>query len=130
MTRMHTFKQQQWEALNRSTGKFSASSAFAKLSSDLGKNSERSLSIDEEEEEDDDTSLHECKHLKVDENLCKRCGTTVPFFGSVCDTKSIKTFIKVVYIDESKKQQDQDGLASPSKSVKPPQQLTEIEIQD
>ena len=60
------------ENMNRSLGKFSHSSAIAKLSSDMGK-SVRARSFSAEEEDKDESPLQDCKHLKVEDAVCKRC---------------------------------------------------------
>ena len=49
------------------------------------------------------SSTSRCKHLTVDEaGACSRCGHHVPQYGSVFDTGTIKTYIKVVYVDDTK----------------------------
>jgi len=49
-------------------------------------------------------SQKDCKHLKVKDGLCKNCGISVPKYGSIFDTGTVKAFIRVVFVDESKKQ--------------------------
>lgn len=48
-------------------------------------------------------SAKDCKHLRVREGACLNCDHQVPFYGSFFDTGTVKTLIKVVFIDESKK---------------------------
>ena len=49
-----------------------------------------------------------CKHEVVDKYYCVRCQASIPRFGSIVDTGNINTYIKVVYVDESK------GTGSPN----------------
>lgn len=58
----------------------------------------------------------DCKHLKVRRHKCERCDLEVPHYGSVFDTGTIKTFIKVVYVDESKKQSATMDTTKPTPS--------------
>lgn len=50
-------------------------------------------------------SQRECKHTNVERSTgnCANCKTEIAQFGSVFDTGTIKSYIKVLYVDESKK---------------------------
>ena len=50
-------------------------------------------------------SQRECKHTKVERSTgnCANCKTEIAQFGSVFDTGTIKSYIKVLFVDESKK---------------------------
>lgn len=53
-------------------------------------------------------SRKKCQHLWVrtqtqPKGECRNCGYHVPHYGSILDTGTVKAFIKVVYIDESRK---------------------------
>lgn len=47
-------------------------------------------------------SQRECTHLKVRHGVCKDCNFKLPQYGIVLDTGTVSTFIKVLFIDESK----------------------------
>ena len=51
-------------------------------------------------------SQRECKHTKVKYSSggeCANCGYQIAQFGSIFDTGTIKSYIKVLYVDESRK---------------------------
>lgn len=57
-------------------------------------------------EEDDIKTLMsqtDCSHPKMNHGVCQDCDYAVPQYGSVLDTGMVSTFIKVIFIDESKK---------------------------
>ena len=59
--------------------------------------------VEEEEEMKVEKSNNVCSHTEVQNGVCQNCDYKVPQFGFVLDTGSVSTFIKVVYVDESKK---------------------------
>ena len=60
-----------------------------------------------------------CKHEVVAKYQCIQCQASIPRFGSVADTGNINTFIKVVYVDESKRNEERPPRpkANPSENL-------------
>ena len=56
-------------------------------------------------------------HLNVKLGLCVDCQYGVPQYGSIFDTGTVKNFIKVLYIDESKKEHQELVGANESHGV-------------
>ena len=79
-------------------------------------------------------SPRECKHLRLKPNadgLCKHCNQEIPQYGSVFDTGTIKTFIKVVFIDESKDLKKQAAAAKLAyNTTLPDESLQEEKVAD
>ena len=62
----------------------------------------------------------DCKHLKVKRasGVCRSCGFQVPQYGSVFDTGTVQTFIKVVYVDESVQPHNKNKTTAPAPVIK------------
>jgi ribosomal protein L32 len=88
---MANWKQQQLDKLH-SNGKKSVQDISESKRGELSSNKTATV-----------ISQKDCKHLKVKDTVCKNCGFSVPKYGSVFDTGTVKAFIKVVFVDESKK---------------------------
>ena len=56
-------------------------------------------------------------HLNVKLGVCVECQFEVPQYGSIFDTGTVKNFIKVLYIDESKKEHQELVGANESRGL-------------
>ena len=70
--------------------------------------SQSTLSEEDEETDGEEVQKYvnprDCGHKKVNsEGTCRRCGFELPYNGSFFDTGTVKSFIKLVYVDETKK---------------------------